>query len=188
MAKGTTVKMWRRTLIVLIVMVALGFGLIVVSLIRLQLVDGAELQKAAVDQQLRDTTISAQRGTIYDRNMKPLAQSATVWKVVLAPAYIDKDDETLRRKISTGLADILGLDAEDIYKRTEGTSYYDVLKTKVETDVKDRLVQFIEENDLGNTIQLQEDYKRYYPFGSFASTILGFTGTDGQGLAGLEAY
>ena len=67
MAKGTTVKMWRRTLIVLIVMVALGFGLIVVSLIRLQLVDGAELQKAAVDQQLRDTTISAQRGTIYDR-------------------------------------------------------------------------------------------------------------------------
>lgn len=188
MAKGTTVKMWRRTLIVLIVMVALGFGLIVVSLIRLQLVDGAELQKAAVDQQLRDTTISAQRGTIYDRNMKPLAQSATVWKVVLAPAYIDKDDETLRRNISTGLADILGLDAEDIYKRTEGTSYYDVLKTKVETDVKDRLVQFIEENDLGNTIQLQEDYKRYYPFGSFASTILGFTGTDGQGLAGLEAY
>ena len=188
MAKGTTVKMWRRTLIVLIVMVALGFGLIVVSLIRLQLVDGAELQKAAVDQQLRDTTISAQRGTIYDRNMKPLAQSATVWKVVLAPAYIDKDDETLRRKLSTGLADILGLDAEDIYKRTEGTSYYDVLKTKVETDVEDRLVQFIEENDLGNTIQLQEDYKRYYPFGSFASTILGFTGTDGQGLAGLEAY
>lgn len=188
MAKGTTVKMWRRTLIVLIVMVALGFGLIVVSLIRLQLVDGAELQKAAVDQQLRDTTISAQRGTIYDRNMKPLAQSATVWKVVLAPAYIDKDDETLRRKLSTGLADILGLDAEDIYKRTEGTSYYDVLKTKVETDVKDRLVQFIEENDLGNAIQLQEDYKRYYPFGSFASTILGFTGTDGQGLAGLEAY
>ena len=188
MAKGTTVKMWRRTLIVLIVMVALGFGLIVVSLIRLQLVDGAELQKAAVDQQLRDTTISAQRGTIYDRNMKPLAQSATVWKVVLAPAYIDKDDETLRRKLSTGLAYILGLDAEDIYKRTEGTSYYDVLKTKVETDVKDRLVQFIEENDLGNTIQLQEDYKRYYPFGSFASTILGFTGTDGQGLAGLEAY
>ncbi len=188
MAKGTTVKMWRRTLIVLIVMVALGFGLIVVSLIRLQLVDGAELQKAAVDQQLRDTTISAQRGTIYDRNMKPLAQSATVWKVVMAPAYIDKEDETLRRKISTGVADILELDAEDVYKRTEGTSYYDVLKTKVETDVKDRLVQFIEENDLGNTIQLQEDYKRYYPFGSFASTILGFTGTDGQGLAGLEAY
>ena len=188
MAKGTTVKMWRRTLIVLIVMVALGFGLIVVSLIRLQLVDGAELQKAAVDQQLRDTTISAQRGTIYDRNMKPLAQSATVGNVVWAPAYSDKDDETLRRKLSTGLADILGLDAEDIYKRTEGTSYYDVLKTKVETDVKDRLVQFIEENDLGNTIQLQEDYKRYYPFGSFASTILGFTGTDGQGLAGLEAY
>ncbi len=188
MAKGTTIKMWRRTLIVLIVMVVLGFGLIVVSLIRLQLVDGAELQKAAVDQQLRDTTISAQRGTIYDRNMKPLAQSATVWKVVLAPAYIDKEDETLRRTISTGLAEILELDAEDIYERTEGTSYYDVLKTKVETDVKDRVVQFIEENDLGNAIQLQEDYKRYYPFGSFASTILGFTGTDGQGLAGLEAY
>ncbi len=192
MAKGTTVKMWRRTLIVLLCMVVLGFGAIVVSLVRLQLVDGAELQKAAVDQQLRDTSISAKRGSIYDKNMKLLAQSATVWKVVLAPADIKDEDkekeEALRRKISAGLADILDMDAEDIYKRTAGNSYYDVLKSKVETDVKDQVLSFIKENNLGNAIQLKEDYKRYYPFGSFASTLLGFTGTDGQGLAGLEAY
>ena len=192
MAKGTTVKMWRRTLIVLLCMVVLGFGAIVVSLVRLQLVDGAELQKAAVDQQLRDTSISAKRGSIYDKNMKLLAQSATVWKVVLAPADIKDEDkekeEALRRKISAGLADILDMDEEDIYKRTAGNSYYDVLKSKVETDVKDQVLSFIKENNLGNAIQLKEDYKRYYPFGSFASTLLGFTGTDGQGLAGLEAY
>lgn len=197
MAKGTTVKMWRRTLIVLIVMIAVGFGLILVSLVRLQLVDGAELQKAAVDQQLRDTVIPAQRGTIYDRNMKLLAQSATVWKVVLAPAYIHKeeswpsgytDEEQLRRTVSAGLAEILDMDEEEIYNRTDGKSYYDVLKTKVEADVKDQVLNFVNEKGLGNIIELQEDYKRYYPFGSFASTILGFTGTDGQGLAGLEAY
>ncbi len=192
MAKGTTVKMWRRTLIVLLAMIILGFGVVVISLVRLQLVQGAQLQKAAVEQQLRDTTISAQRGTIYDRNMKPLAQSATVWKVVLAPVYINSKDDTeneqTRRTIADGLADILDMDAETIYERTKGKSYYDVLKTKVETDVKDQIEAFISEQKLGNIIQLLEDYKRYYPFGSFASTLLGFTGTDGQGLAGLEAY
>ena len=98
--------MWRRTLIVLIVMVALGFGFNCGQPNPPAIGRWCRTAKAAVDQQLRDTTISAQRGTIYDRNMKPLAQSATVWKVVLAPAYIDKDDETLRRKLSTGLADI----------------------------------------------------------------------------------
>ena len=78
MAKGNTVRLWRRSLIVLMVMLIAGFGLLIFRLVQLQIVEGETLQKGAVSQQLKDTTISAKRGTIYDCNMKPLAQSANV--------------------------------------------------------------------------------------------------------------
>lgn len=184
MAKGTTVRMWRRTVFVLLVMITVGFGAAIFSLAKLQLVQGAELQMRAVDQQLKDTTLTAQRGTIYDCNMKALAESATVWKVVLEPAYI-KDSN--RETIAEGLSQILGIDKSKILERSRKKTYYDVLKGKVESDVKDQIVAFKEKNKIGNGIRLVEDYKRYYPYGAFASTVLGFTGTDSQGLDGIEA-
>ena len=82
MAKGTTIRMWRRTVFVLWTLVILGFGVLIISLIRLQLIEGESLQTRAIDQQLKDTAISAQRGTIYDCNMKPLAKSADRKSVV----------------------------------------------------------------------------------------------------------
>ncbi len=185
MAKGTTVRMWRRTLFVLIALIAIGFGAVVFSLVKLQLIQGPELQQRAVDQQLRDATISAQRGTIYDCNMTPLAQSATVWTVVLEPAYI-KDDKT-RETIVNGLSEILGMDKEDVMKHAQKKNAYEILKRKVETEVKDEILAFKDENDIASGVRLVEDYKRYYPFGKFASSILGFTGDESQGLAGLEA-
>lgn len=185
MAKGTTVRMWRRTLFVLIALIAVGFGAVVFSLIRLQLIQGPELQQRAVDQQLRDATISAQRGTIYDCNMTPLAQSATVWTVVLEPAYI-KDDKT-RETIVNGLSEILGMDKEEVMKHAQKKNAYEILKRKVETEIKDEILAFKDENKIASGVRLVEDYKRYYPFGKFASSILGFTGDESQGLAGLEA-
>lgn len=184
MAKGTTIRMWRRTVFILLLMIAVGFGAAIFSLVKLQLVQGEDLQMRAVDQQLKDTTLTAQRGTIYDCNMKVLAESATVWKVVLEPAYITDDDRDL---IAGGLSEILGIDKEKIVKRSRKKTYYDVLKGKVESDVKDRIIAFKEKNKIGNGIRLVEDYKRYYPYGAFASTVLGFTGTDCQGLDGVEA-
>ncbi|MBW7571674.1 penicillin-binding transpeptidase domain-containing protein [Caproiciproducens faecalis] len=183
MAKGTTIRMWRRTIFVLVVLIAVGFGAIIFSLARLQLVEGESLQTRAVDQQLKDTSISAQRGTIYDCNMKPLAQSATVWKVVLEPAFItDKN----REKIADGLSKILGMDKNEIMERSKKKTYYDELKRKVETDVKDEVLKFKSDNEIGSGIRLIEDYKRYYPYGAFAASVLGFTGTDSQGLYGIE--
>ena len=91
MAKGTTIRMWRRSIFVLAALIVVGFGVIIFRLIQLQLVQGEGLQQMAAEQQLKDTKINAQRGTIYDCNMKPLAQSATVWTVVLESAYL-KDD------------------------------------------------------------------------------------------------
>lgn len=183
MAKGTTIRMWRRTIFVLVALILIGFGAIIFSLARLQLVEGESLQTRAVDQQLKDTSISAQRGTIYDCNMKPLAQSATVWKVVLEPAFItDKNRET----IADGLSKILQMDKKEIIERSKKKTYYDELKRKVETDVKDEILKFKSDNDIGSGIRLIEDYKRYYPYGAFAASVLGFTGTDSQGLYGLE--
>ena len=119
MAKGNTVRLWRRSLIVLMVMLIAGFGLLIFRLVQLQIVEGETLQKGAVSQQLKDTTISAKRGTIYDCNMKPLAQSANVWTVVLEPAYLtDKEDQTL---VANGLAEILGMEAQDIMDKMNPT-------------------------------------------------------------------
>lgn len=183
MAKGTTIRMWHRTTFVLLALVIIGFGAIIVSLARLQLVEGESLSTRAVENQLKNTSISAQRGTIYDCNMKPLAKSATVWKVVLEPAFITDKNRDL---IATGLAKILNMDKNEIIEHSKKKTYYDELKRKVETDVKDQILNFKQENNIGSGIYLLEDYKRYYPYGAFASSVLGFVGSDSQGLAGVE--
>lgn len=190
MAKGTTIRMWRRSTFVLVVLVVLGFGTVAFSLFRLQVLDSENLQTRAMDQYLQDTSISAQRGTIYDRNMKVLAESANVWKVILEPNFItDKNRDT----IATGLSQILGMDKEEIIKRSKKKSYWEQLKGKVETEKKDEIIAFKEKNKIGNGIRLEPDYKRYYPYGQFAASVLGFTGideqghTDNLGLAGVEA-
>jgi stage V sporulation protein D (sporulation-specific penicillin-binding protein) len=185
MVKGMTVRMWHRTILAAILLIVFGFGAVTYSLVKLQLIEGPSLQMKAADQQLRDTQLMAKRGTIYDCNGKELAKSATVWDVVLVPAQVaDKKRDT----IATGLAKILGLNKEDILKRSKKKkSYYDVLKHKVESDVRDQILKFEEDNKISGGIRLVENYKRYYPYGQFAATVLGFTGTDNQGLAGVEA-
>lgn len=184
MAKGTTVRMWRRSLIVLVALIGC-FGIMVFRLIYLQIVTGEDLQQRAVEQQLKNTTINAQRGTIYDCNMKPLAQSATVWTVVLEPAYLEKQED--QELVAEGLSKILNMDKEEILKKTTQKSYYTIIKKKVENDIKEEILKFKADNKIDNGIRLVEDYKRYYPYGDFASAVIGFTGADSQGLAGIES-
>ena len=189
MAKGTREKMWRKALVLTAVLVFLGFGAAAGSLFYWQIVRGEDMSSAALNQSLHSTTLPAMRGTIYDATgTKVLAQSASVWTVVLEPAYL-YDDEDLRRTVANGLAPILGLDAEDIYEKTgDGSSYYTVLKRQVETETRDQINKFLADNKIESGIRLIDDYKRYYPYGTVASNILGFTGTDGQGLGGVETY
>ena len=188
MAKGKTEKMWRKALIVTAVLVFVGFGAAAVSLFRWQILRGEEMSTAALDQSLRSTTLSAMRGTIYDATGKVLAQSASVWTVVLEPAYFSEydDPEAARRTVASGLAAILDMDEEEVYERTQGNSYFVYLKRRVETSVRDEINEFLEAEGISSGVRLIEDYKRYYPYGTVASTVLGFTGTDGQGLEGLE--
>lgn len=180
--------MWRKALIVTAVLVFVGFGAAAVSLFRWQILRGEEMSTAALDQSLRSTTLSAMRGTIYDATGKVLAQSASVWTVVLEPAYFSEydDPEAARRTVASGLAAILDMNEEEVYERTQGNSYFVYLKRRVETSVRDEINEFLEAEGISSGVRLIEDYKRYYPYGTVASTVLGFTGTDGQGLEGLE--
>lgn len=190
MAKnGTTVRLWRRSLIVLMIILVVGFGMVTARLFYLQTYMADELQQKAVDQQLADTTISAKRGSIYDRNGKVLAQSATVWKIVIAPINLKSDEE--RHIVANGLAKILDLDVDEVYQKTLKKSYYIEIKRKVDTDIRDQVVEFAqkisEENGIKAAINTIEDYKRSYPYNQFAGSVLGFVGSDGQGLEGLES-
>lgn len=179
----------------MLLITALSLGL-VAQLARLQLVKGEELQERATNQQMRDTSLRAARGTIYDTNMNILAQSATVWNVYISPADIkgstEEVKESKRHLLASGLAEVLGLDEEEIYQKTLKTKSYQVyIKRKVENDVRARVLELKSDKKYAGVaavIGLEEDTRRYYPNNELAATVLGFTGTDGQGLAGLEAY
>lgn len=189
MAKGTTEKIKKKAMAVMAVLVFLGFGAAAISLFHWQILQGEELSAKAMEQSLRSTTLPAMRGTIYDATgTKVLAQSASVWTVVLEPAYL-ADDESLRRTVSSGLAPILEMDEAELYELTgNAESYYTIVKRKVESQVRDQINEFLEKNKIDNGVRLIDDYKRYYPYGTVASNVLGFTGSDNQGLGGLESY
>ena len=192
MAKiGARVKLKNRTIAIMLIIIFLGFGLVFARLFWLQVVQAEDLQSRAVEQQLKDSTVSAKRGSIYDKNGNVLAQSVTVWDVVLAPAEFRDASDEKRRKVADGLASILGLNSDEIFNDShDDESYYVLLKKKVDADVRDELLKFIdkiyEEDDISGVIQLQETYKRYYTHDNFAGDVLGFVGNDNQGLSGIE--
>ncbi len=180
----------RRSIVLLAIILILGFGSVILRLFYLQIIQGKELSDLAVDQQMSDTVVSPKRGSIVDRNGNTLASSANVWKVVLAPIYFENDSD--RMKVSQGLASILGMNADDIMELAKNKdSYYQTVKRQIESDERNKVLEFIEriskENPkLGSVIVLEEDYKRYYPYNDFAAAVIGFTGSDGQGLSGIE--
>lgn len=192
MAKGATERMTFRAKLFTGLLIFLGFGLVVVSLFRWQIVRGEELSARAIDQSLQSTTVPAMRGTIYDSTgTKVLATSASVWTVVLEPNYLNGNDEgseALRRTVAKGLSEILEMDEEEIYEKTGERSYFSYLKRRIESDTRDEINEFLKKNKISNGVRMIADFKRYYPYGTVASNVLGFTGYDSQGLDGLELY
>lgn len=187
-AKGPNQRLRQRTAILILLILIVGFGAVLTRLSFLTLVQGSSLQESAVDQQLKDTTLPARRGTIYDANGTILAESASVWQVVMAPIYFETDEQ--RIAVAKGLSEILGLEYDNVYEKTKQQSYYVVVKRKIEVEARDKILEFIDEIDekfeCGNVINLLDDYKRYYPQNDLASCVIGFTGSDEQGLEGIE--
>ena len=186
MGYGSTRSMRQRALAILLVITVGFFGASSINLVNYMLVNSEFYQQKATQQQLQDTEIAAKRGDIYDRNMEVLATSATAYTVYITPQDID-DDETAQ-KIAKGLSELLGLEYDDVYASTQKSTYYEKIKTKVDQSLANEVRTFISENKLGSIIGLDESSKRYYPNDNLASTVLGFVGSDNQGLSGLESY
>ena len=178
--------MLRRTLFLLSVCGIAAFAVLAARLYKLQIVDHERYESAAIEQQLRGTAISAARGTIYDRDGRILAMSASVDTIYLSPAEIERYGEDAEA-IAAGLAEILELDYETVYAKTQNTSsWYEVVARKVEPEVAARVREFKDEGGYAG-IKIETDTKRYYPYGSLAAHVIGFTGTDNTGLGGIEA-
>lgn len=179
--------MLKRILIMAVVIIFL-MTTTVARVFYLTIVRGEELSEKAETQQLKDTEITAMRGTIYDSNGNVLAQSASVWNVFIDPLNI-KDKQ--RDLIVDEFANLFGYDADekkDFYDRTTHQNHYELVEKKVENNIKEKLSKFVSKNELGGCIGTEQTTKRYYPYGTLASSVIGFTGADDQGLSGIEAY
>lgn len=153
----------------------------------LTIVKGDDYRLIAEKQQYGSSTVSASRGTIYDCNMNVIAQTADVWLVYINPSKVTDNN---REDVIGGLVDILGVDEENLRKEISEKSQYGYLriKSEVEYNEKTAIMQYAREKKITDVIFNDPDTKRYYPDGTLASTVIGFTGTDGYGLYGIEYY
>lgn len=146
----------------------------------IQTVDSEKLQKMAYEQQTRDRTINSSRGTIYSSDNKVLAISASMETISVTPSQVKNPAELAQKFV-----DLLGLDYTEVYEKITSKSALVTIAKNVEKDVTDILRKWIDETDtLG--VKIDETNKRYYPNNSLASHVLGFVGSDNQGLYGIE--
>ena len=165
-----------------------SFLIIICLIVRIgyiQLIQGKELAKLAYEQQTLDRKINPKRGTIYDATGKNiLAVSSTVETVTVNPGNISAEN---KEKVAKVLSDIFELDYETVLKKVKKRSSIETIVKKVEKDKTDELREWMEENNITSGINIDEDTKRYYPYNNLASQIIGFCGSDNQGLDGIEA-
>ena len=151
----------------------------------IQFVQGAELSTMAYRQQTLDRNVNPKRGTIYDATWKnAIAVSSTVETVTVNPGNIAKED---KEKVAKELSSLFELDYETVLKKVNKRSSIETIVKKVDKEKTDELRKWMEENNIMTGINIDEDTKRYYPYNNLASQIIGFCGSDNQGLDGIEA-
>ncbi len=164
-----------------------------------QFIQGSSLKELASRQQTTNRIISPNRGIIYDSTGKILAQSASVDTVTINPSRIknnvknienkkekEQEEKKLQEKVSRAFSEIFELDYEEVFKKVTSTSSIETIIKKVEQDKIDKLKTWMEDNKITTGINIDEDYKRYYPYGNLASNLIGFCNTDNVGQEGLE--
>lgn len=178
--KLSTKKRMRTILFVSFIIIIL----LIVRLGYIQLIEGKKLSQMAYEQQTLDRTINPKRGTIYDSTGQILAKSSTVETVTVNPGNIKKDD---KEKVARKLCEIFELEYDKIFKKVTKRSSIETIAKKVDKEKTDELRKWMEENGITTGINIDEDTKRYYPNNNLASQIIGFCGSDNQGLDGIEA-
>ncbi len=177
----------QRILLLMVIFGAITFVTLFGKLCEIMIFKHETYENRAIANQTRDVSVSANRGAIYDAKGDRLAISSKVHNLILSPQDVAKLglDQAV---IAQGLSDILGLDRADVLKRMEKTySAYEVVATKLEDDKADEVRKFIVDNKLKVGLYLVEDSKRYYPYSSLASQVIGFVNYKNEGSFGLES-
>ena len=182
MSSNIKTKKRIRNLLIILVIVLLA---LIIRVGVIQFIDGERLETMALEQQALDRKVSAKRGTIYDATGKNiLAVSSSVETVTVNPTNIKKED---KEKLARVLSDIFELEYETVLKKVSKRSSIETIVRKVDKEKTDQLRIWLKENEISVGVNIDEDSKRYYPYNNLASQIIGFTGSDNQGLDGLEA-
>ena len=171
--------------VVMIVLLILRIGF-------LQFIQGGSLRESAYQQQTINQIISPKRGNIYDSTGKSLAISARVDTVTINPTKIAVDNneektKELKEKVAKEFSEVFELEYESVLEKVNSNTQFQTIAKKVEQDKIDVLKKWMEENSIYNGINIDEDSKRYYPYDTVLSAVLGFCGTDNQGITGLES-
>ena len=166
------------------------FIMLLIRLAYLQFIDGNHLKGLAYQQQTINQIISPKRGNIYDSTGKALAIRAQVDTVTINPTKIksDTDEKTkaLKETVAKGLSTIFELDYNETLEKVSSNSKVETIIKKVEHSKIEELTNWMKENNISVGINIDEDNKRSYPYGSLASQVIGFCGSDNQGLTGIE--
>lgn len=166
----------KKKMLVVFLSALLMIFFLIARLVYLMIFDAAYYQQKAKTLHEREREIKAARGEIIDRNGKVLATNKAVCTISVIHSQITDPERVIRV-----LADELGIEKEMIRKRVEKVSSREKIKTNVEKETGDRIRAY----ELDG-VKVDEDFKRYYPYGNLASKVLGFTGGDNQGIIGLE--
>ena len=166
----------RKKIIIVFFAVLVAIILLIIRLVYLKVFCADSYGKQAIDVQQRERDIKAARGRIIDATGQVLATNVTVCTISVIHSQIT-DPELVISKLATTLE----MDEETVRKRVEKRSSIERIKTNVDKETGDLIRSF----DLDG-VKVDEDFKRYYPFDSLASKVIGFTGADNQGIIGLE--
>lgn len=161
------------------------FTVLTARLAYIQLVWGAELSEKAGSQQSQSRSITAKRGIIYDSTGKYiLAESSSVESVSVNPTNIPIE---YKENVAKALSDIFELDYDKVLKKVSKKSSIESIVKKIDKEKADELRNWMNQNAISTGINIDEDSKRYYPYGTLAAQVIGFCGSDNQGLDGIEA-
>ena len=175
----------KKRVLVMLVLCIVGMVVLFGRLVYIQIVKSEYYSQKAYTQQTRSKSVEAKRGTIYDTTgEKILAQSISTNIVTAVPNSVNKDK---KEEIAQNLADILQSDKDEILKKLNKKTSSVTIATKVDQEKSKAILEYINNNDITG-ISVDEDMLRVYPYGTLLSHVLGFVGTDNQGLAGVEAY
>ena len=176
----------KKRIIFFLYFVTAFWMIVIVRLIIVQFVEGDKWEQRAIDQAYVSRKITASRGTIYDRTEKNiLAQSSSVETVSVNPVNIQDSD---KEKVAKMLSEIFEIEYENVLNKVKNNkSKQEIIARKVDKEKADSLRKWMNENNMFSGINIDEDMKRYYPYGKFASHVIGFVGSDNQGLEGIEA-